>query len=148
MQVAAATPEEAARLSAHLFNATATAWTIRDFAAPGVIALTDAPHRQGLIAVRVAADEAEILDFGVAPDARRRGTGAALLAAAEQAAAAKGAGHIFLEVAESNTPARALYAKRGYREAGRRPRYYIRPDGSREDALILRRDLAERGTSR
>ena len=145
MQVVAATPEEAARLSAHLF---AAAWTIRDFAAPGVVALTDAAHGHGLIALRVAADEAEILEFGVAPGARRRGIGAALLAAAEQAASAEGAVHIFLEVAESNAPARALYAAQGYREAGRRPRYYTRPDGRREDALILRRDLAERGTSR
>lgn len=148
MQIVAATPEEAARLAAQVFDATHAAWMPRDFAAPGVIALTDAPRSRGLIALRIAADEAEILDFGVAPGARRQGIGRALLQAAEAAVRDAGAVLIFLEVAESNTPARALYAGQGYREAGRRRGYYLRPDGGREDALILRRDLAERGTSR
>ena len=43
--------------------------------------------------------------------------------------------------AESNAPARALYAALGYRQIGLRKRYYRRGDGSREDAILLGRDL-------
>jgi ribosomal-protein-alanine N-acetyltransferase len=49
-------------------------------------------------------------------------------------AAARGAQEIFLEVAESNAAARALYAKARAQEVGRRRRYYA--DGA--DALVLR----------
>jgi ribosomal-protein-alanine N-acetyltransferase len=49
----------------------------------------------------------------------------------------RGAVEIFLEVAEPNAAARALYACAGAREVGRRPRYYA--DGA--DALVLRIDL-------
>jgi len=41
------------------------------------------------------------------------------------------------DVEESNTPARRLYARAGFREVGRRPGYY--PGG--KGALVLRRDL-------
>ncbi len=105
-------------------------------ALPGTFGL----HRpgEGFVLARVAAEEAEILTLAVAPGVRRRGTGAALLAAALAQATARGAQEMFLEVSEANGPARALYARAGFTEAGRRRRYY--PDGS--DALVLRRALA------
>lgn len=93
---------------------------------------------EGFVLARVAADEAEILTLAVAPPARRRGLGGALLGAAMAGAAARGAAAMFLEVAERNAPARALYAAAGFAEAGRRRRYYA--DGA--DALVLRRDLS------
>lgn len=92
----------------------------------------------GFVLARVAADEAEILTLAVIPAARRLGHGGALLAGAMAAAAARGAVTMFLEVAEHNAAARALYATAGFAAAGRRPRYYA--DGS--DALVLRRGLA------
>ncbi len=58
-------------------------------------------------------------------------------------AAARGAGELFLEVSEQNAPARALYARLGASEAGRRRRYY--PDGS--DALVLRLALSPCGAA-
>ncbi len=91
----------------------------------------------GLVLARMAGDEAEVLTFGVVPEARRRGHGAALLRGALAAARAKGAGAMFLEVAAGNAPALALYAREGFAEVGRRKRYYS--DGA--DALVLRRDL-------
>jgi ribosomal-protein-alanine N-acetyltransferase len=57
-------------------------------------------------------------------------------------AAARGATRLFLEVADDNAAALALYARAGFSEAGRRPGYYARPDGVRQDALILALNLA------
>ena len=57
-------------------------------------------------------------------------------------AAALGAERMFLEVAEGNAAARALYARTGFAGAGRRRGYYARADGSREDALILALNFA------
>ena len=54
-------------------------------------------------------------------------------------AAAAGAKVMFLEVAEENQPAMALYAKAGFEKAGRRPDYY----GPGAHAWLLRRSLEE-----
>jgi ribosomal-protein-alanine N-acetyltransferase len=91
----------------------------------------------GLVLARMAGDEAEILTFGVVPEARRRGHGGSLLREAIGAARAKGAGAMFLEVAAGNAPALALYAREGFAEVGRRRRYYS--DGA--DALVLKRKV-------
>lgn len=83
-------------------------------------------------------DEGEIANLAVAPAARRRHIGAALLDAAIAAGAAQGAETIFLEVRESNAAARTLYASRGFAEIGRRRGYYRRPV---EDAVVMRLEL-------
>ena len=91
----------------------------------------------GFILIRAVADEAEILTLAVRPEARRRGLGARLVRAATGRAAELGATRLFLEVAEDNVAAQALYASLGFAAAGRRPRYYPRAEGSAVDALIL-----------
>lgn len=100
-------------------------------AQPGVFGLIE--PQGGMVLAREAAGEAEILTIAVAPEARRRGVGRALMLAAAGMAAARGAQAMFLEVAETNAAARALYESLGYRPVGRRKRYY--PDGA--DALVL-----------
>ncbi len=87
----------------------------------------------GFVVLRQAAAEAEILNLAVAPDARRRGTGTRLLAAALEAARAAGARSVSLEVRASNRPAIAFYERHGFRPTGRRRKYYTDP---REDALL------------
>jgi ribosomal-protein-alanine N-acetyltransferase len=84
------------------------------------------------------ADESEIANLAVAPSARRRGVGALLLDRILRAAAEFGAQTVFLEVRESNEEARKLYEARGFEMAGKRTKYYRKPD---EDALIMRRKL-------
>jgi len=88
----------------------------------------------GFITARQVAGDAEILNFAVRSGARRRGVGTLLLN--EVLAWAKGARSekIYLEVRESNHAARAFYERHGFRETGRRPRYY---DAPTEDALLL-----------
>ncbi|MEP7362559.1 MAG: GNAT family N-acetyltransferase, partial [Acidobacteriota bacterium] len=87
----------------------------------------------GFLAARsLTAGEFEILNLAVAPTWRRQGIAARLLEHIARASP----GQWFLEVRESNTPARLLYAKLGFHPVGRRPRYYKDPI---EDALILKR---------
>jgi ribosomal-protein-alanine N-acetyltransferase len=93
----------------------------------------------GLILIRVAADEAEILTLAVSPDVRRGGIGATLLREATTVAAAMGIRTVFLEVSVANDAAHRLYTRAGFIQAGRRRHYY--PD--RSDALVLRLDLGE-----
>lgn len=138
-----ATPEAMAAIHAESMGA-GQVWRAADIAdllaQPGVIAVTRA---DAFALIRVAAGEAEVLTLAVRPRARRRGIGAAVLADAMGAARQAGATEMFLEVAEDNGPARALYTRAGFVEVGRRPGYYPRRVGARVDALILRRcDLA------
>ncbi|HWA01288.1 MAG TPA: GNAT family N-acetyltransferase [Caulobacterales bacterium] len=98
------------------------------------------PHPQGFILAWTAADQAEILTLAVTPRERFKGVGSGLINAACAAALLRGAAAMLLDVAEDNAPARALYAKFGFVEIGRRVAYYHRDDG-RVDALVLRRDL-------
>ena len=84
-----------------------------------------------------AADEGEILNLAVAEDGRRRGLGRALVEAIVGALTERGVRRVYLEVRESNAPARALYSGFGFHEVGRRKAYYRRPV---EDAMVLRLD--------
>lgn len=83
-------------------------------------------------------DESEIANLAVAPEVRHRRIGVMLLDGILEAAASFGARTVFLEVRESNVAAQKLYGTRGFEVAGRRRRYYRKPE---EDALIMRRAL-------
>jgi [ribosomal protein S18]-alanine N-acetyltransferase len=89
---------------------------------------------QGFALARAVAGEAELLTIAVEPDCRRGGIGGQLLAQVTEQSRTKGAQVMFLEVAEGNAPAIALYTRAGFHLAGRRPRYY----DDRIDALIYR----------
>ena len=109
-------------------------------ASPSAFTLQAGTPPTGFILARAVAGEAEILTLAVAPAARRQGVARALVDAAGALAAKAGAETLWLEVAEDNTAARALYAAAGFQPCGRRPRYYSRPQGA-VDALMLRRRL-------
>ena len=135
-------PEALARLHAAAFAGTDRPWSAAEFASllaqPGALLLGDG---RAILLGRLAADEAELLTLATDPAHRRQGLAAALLARFEAEARAGGAARAFLEVAEDNPPARALYARAGYAEVGRRPRYYARAQGPAVAALILARAL-------
>ena len=135
LTVGAADAEALAALHAEAFDAP---WTTAAFASlldqPGVFAVREAG---GFILCRIVLDEAEILTLAVRPDARRAGLASRLTQAAAGLAAQGGADRIFLEVAEDNTAARALYDGLDFVQTGRRRGYYARADGSTADALLL-----------
>jgi ribosomal-protein-alanine N-acetyltransferase len=95
----------------------------------------------GFVMAGVLVGEGEILTLAVVPEARRQGLGKALVEAACAAAVSRGAAAMRLEVAEDNAAARALYAKLGFEEVGRRRDYYTRDGGASVDAVIMRRGL-------
>lgn len=138
------TPRALADLHARCFT-TPRPWSAAEFQtlldSPGSF-LETAPT--GFALGRVAGPECELLTLAVAPEARRSGIGAHLLARFETRARDAGAVEALLEVAADNTAARALYLAAGYGEAGQRPGYYRRDDGTRIDALILRKPLGHR----
>jgi ribosomal-protein-alanine N-acetyltransferase len=96
----------------------------------------------GFILSRGAAGEAEILTIAVAPACRRRGVGRGLVERHLARLAAARIETLFLEVSETNTAARKLYAACGFVEVGRRPAYYAAAPGEAPAAaLILRRTI-------
>lgn len=97
--------------------------------------ITEPARVTGYILARHVADEGEILSLGVVAEGRRRGVGRALVATLMKSLTVLGVRGVYLEVRESNDAARALYAGFGFREVGRRTRYYRRPV---EDAIVLR----------
>lgn len=108
-------------------------------AAPGAVLVTfDGAFALG----RVIVDEAELLTLAVSPPEQRKGLGRACLRAFEEAASAKGANRVFLEVSEANASAINLYLSAGYTKTGQRRDYYTAPDGSTSDALMMSKNLA------
>lgn len=97
---------------------------------------SEAPALLGfLIAHRIDA-EWELENITVSAMARRHGVATQLLGALLEHVHAENGSAIFLEVRESNQPARRLYSKAGFQETGLRKNYYSSP---REDAVLYRR---------
>ena len=111
-------------------------WSASDFADLKKSGCDIIASKNGFAVWRVVADEAEIITIGVHPDARKAGIASAMLAIIEADAKKRGATKMFLEVAENNHPARALYEHNGYIQIGMRPKYY---DGI--DAILMEKQL-------
>lgn len=111
-------------------------WSAADFADLKKSGCDIMASQNGFIVYRAVLDEAELITIGVHPDARRGGIAATMIELMVRDLAARGVKRVFLEVAENNHPARALYEKHGFTVVGRRPKYY---DGI--DAILMARDL-------
>lgn len=83
------------------------------------------------VARTVAPGESEILNLAVAPSYRRQGVARELIRHAVRAHP----GDWFLELRESNLPARRLYEGEGFRPCGLRQNYYDNPS---EAAIVMR----------
>ena len=92
----------------------------------------------GYIGSQTVMDESDMMNVAVHPEFRRRGIAEALVNALCAVLKEQGSVSLTLEVRASNEPARALYEKLGFEQAGKRPNYYRNP---KEDAYILRKML-------
>jgi len=91
----------------------------------------------GYIMAWLVADECQITNLAVLPGSRRHGVAAALLRCSIDDAVQGGARWCQLEVRSSNTAAKQLYSRFGFKPVVRRKRYY--QDG--EDAVVMGREL-------
>ena len=91
----------------------------------------------GYVGSQAVLDEADVMNIAVLPEYRRLGIAERLVTALCDRLADNGVRSLTLEVRASNDPAKALYAKLGFTQVGRRPNYYSNP---KEDALILRKE--------
>lgn len=98
-------------------------------------------EEQGFALGRVIVDEAELLTLAVAPEARRRGIARHCLSTFENKAESMGATRAFLEVAETNSAARALYQSAGWSEDAIRRDYYRVPEGGTINAIVMSKSL-------
>lgn len=144
LQIGRAGVTHAAVMAALHAESIAPPWSAETFATllgqPGVAGwiAREGEEPVGIMLARAAADEAEILTLAVLPHRRRRGIARHLMAQLAAWAASVNAARLFLEVAEDNIAARALYERSGFTMAGLRNDYYSRG----RNALLLVRLLA------
>jgi len=93
------------------------------------------PELQAFLVAREIAREWELENVVVSAGSQRRGLGLQLLLALLDAARARAAEAVFLEVRESNLAARRLYEKAGFIHKGVRGGYYRNPE---ENAALYR----------
>jgi len=134
--------DEIAVLHARLFDpawdADAIARLIGHPAAAAFVAQVRQPKvLAGFVIGQIAADEAEILSIGVAPEWQRRGIARHMLEGLVRAARRAEVKRLFLEVAADNNAAMKLYKGLGFAAVGRRKGYFRRPTGQPVDAIVL-----------
>jgi len=126
-------------------------WTSTEIAellaSPGVagVLLQREGNEAGFALCRTVADEAELLTIAVASAQRRQGAGRALLECVVVLVRERGASSLFLEVADDNPAALALYRRSGFQQVGRRAAYYARQGRPAADAIVMRLETIRRG---
>ena len=88
----------------------------------------------GYLGVQFGPDGGDIMTIATDPGFRGHGVAKRLIAAMVEQLREKGLGWLTLEVRPSNTAAVHLYEAMGFREVGRRTRYYKKPT---EDAVLM-----------
>ena len=81
----------------------------------------------GFVVARTVFEECELENIVVDSAESKQGIGSALLQGLSQALRSQGVKRIFLEVRESNLPARGLYEKLGFQRDSERAAYYRNP---------------------
>jgi len=98
-----------------------------------VLVAEEAGNVSGFVCAKNVAGDWEIENMVVAEHGRRHGIGGGLLDELLRRVRQQAGAAVWLEVRESNHPARRLYEKHGFRETGRRRGYYRDPV---EDAVL------------
>ena len=100
--------------------------------------MIDSQRISGYIILYRAGLEIHIMNIAVHPDHRRQGVGGAMMARILESARADSVEICFLEVRETNFPARGLYEKLGFKNIGKRKGYYSETN---EDAIVMQLSL-------
>lgn len=100
-------------------------------------------HHQvlGYFVLMKGLDEAHLLNITVTPDAQGQGLALRLLDELAAWSASQGAQWLWLEVRVSNTRARRIYERYGFKEVGLRRNYYPLAPFKREDAVVMNLSL-------
>ncbi len=101
-----------------------------------VIIAKDTDALLGYCVLLCTGEEADITNVCTAPEARGKGVARSMLTALMKEGKSRGVTEFFLEVRESNTPARNLYTKLGFEEIGLRKNYYEEP---KEHAVLMKK---------
>jgi len=105
-----------------------------------VLGIMDCGELKGYLSFLHVRDQAEIMNLAVHPGKRQKGLGKKLMKALLDYCRIHGVQWISLEVRMSNVPAISLYQGFGFKEVGRREKYYT---DTGEDALVLQLELAD-----
>ncbi|MGA7324344.1 MAG: ribosomal protein S18-alanine N-acetyltransferase [Rhodomicrobium sp.] len=149
-EVTRATPQDAAELAAIHCEALPPGWSSTEIAAAcnaperSVLKAISGGKLSGFVILQIAAGEAEILTIAVTTKKRRQGGASLLMAAAIEACHQRLVSFVFLETAQNNISARALYEKFGFSVVGQRKNYYQTGRSAPETALIMKLDIAGR----
>jgi ribosomal-protein-alanine N-acetyltransferase len=95
----------------------------------------------GFVLCWLIEDQCDLLSMGVLGDYRRDGVGLLLLDYALDNARHMGAQAMVLEVNANNGAAQTLYESQGFEKFSVRKGYYTNPDGSRADAIVMKKPL-------
>lgn len=96
----------------------------------------------GYLVAMPGVDEVHLLNVTVAPAHQRQGWARFMLDALALWSRGQGAHWLWLEVRESNAPARRLYERYGFAQVGLRKGYYPAGHLPREDAVVMSLNLA------
>jgi [ribosomal protein S18]-alanine N-acetyltransferase len=96
----------------------------------------------GYIVAQPGVAESHLLNVTVAPPLQGQGLGVLMLDHLVAHCRARGDHALWLEVRVSNARARAVYARYGFAQVGLRRGYYPAAASKREDAVVLRLNLA------
>jgi ribosomal-protein-alanine N-acetyltransferase len=138
-----ATPDDIPAIQALEQRAPSAAhWSAQEYGkliATGVVLVAEKESEIcGFVCAKPVGSEWELENIVVEKPFLRQGVADSLMRALLDVASHAAASKIFLEVRESNLPARQLYEKHGFRETGRRRNYYQNPP---EDAILYARSL-------
>ncbi len=113
-------------------------WQAPDFAGPPNSATVGEEAKTcrvvGFAIASLVPPQAELETIVIAAAEQRRGIGRKLMAAMADELSAAAVSEALLEVRASNDRAIGFYQSMGWRETGRRPRYYAEPE---EDAVLM-----------
>lgn len=133
------TPAAMAAIHERAFAGQSRAWSATEFQELMQDNQVFCVHKPlGFALGRVLGHEAELLTLATDPSLQRQGIGCTLMQDFSRELTYRGVETVFLEVAQDNVAALALYTALGYIQVGCRKDYYRKQNGALVDGLVMR----------